>query len=208
MTAIIDYGAGNLTSVQYALEALGASPCITREHSVIRKARRILFPGVGAAAAAMRHLEESGLAPLLRERIAAGVPFLGICLGTQILLSHSEEDGGTDMLGILSGRAVKFRPEDPRVKVPHMGWNQIHALYPHPLLAGLPAEPSVYFVHSYYPAPEEPRDALAATEYAGVRFASMLARGNVAATQFHPEKSGRVGLRILENFLKWDGEPC
>ena len=205
MIAIVDYRAGNLTSVRLAFAAIGAEAAPTSDPAAIRAAERIVFPGVGAAGSAMANLGELGLAPVLRERVAAGVPFLGICLGTQILFDRSEEDGGVPCLGLLRGEARRFAARSHADKIPHMGWNQARFERPHPLLAGIPDGADFYFVHSYYPAPADPADAVCTTEYAGTRFASMVGRGNLAATQFHPEKSGRAGLRLLENFARWDG---
>ena len=205
MTAIVDYRAGNLTSVRLAFETIGAAAEVTSDPAAIRAADRILFPGVGAAGSAMRNLGELGLADVLHARIAAGVPFLGICLGTQILFERSEEDGGTPCLGILPGAARRFVPRSRADKIPEMGWNQARIVRPHPLLAGIPDGSDFYFVHSYYPAPAEPSDVVCTTEYCGAPFASMVGRGSLAATQFHPEKSGRAGLRLLENFARWDG---
>ena len=207
MTAIVDYRAGNLTSVRLAFETIGAAAEVTSDPAAIRAADRILFPGVGAAGSAMRNLDELGLADVLRERIAAGVPFLGICLGTQILFERSEDAGGTACLGILPGAARRFVPRSRADKIPEMGWNQARIVRPHPLLAGIPDDSDFYFVHSYYPAPAEPSDVVCTTEYCGAPFASMVGRGSLAATQFHPEKSGRVGLRLLANFAAWDGRP-
>jgi glutamine amidotransferase len=208
MIAIIDYRAGNLTSVRLAFDALGQANTITAEPAVIRAAERVVFPGVGAAGAAMHHVTELGLAPVLREIIARGTPFLGICVGTQILFDYSEEDGGTPGLGILPGRVALFRPTDARDKVPHMGWNQMRIRRPHPLLAGIADDSDFYFVHSYYPQPAAAGDTIGTTDYAGVTFTAMAGRANIAATQFHVEKSGRVGLKMLENFVRWDGAPC
>ena len=205
MIAIVDYRAGNLTSVRLAFETIGAEAAPTSDPAAIRAAERIVFPGVGAAGSAMANLGALGLAPVLRERVAAGVPFLGICLGTQILFDRSEEDGGTACLGLLRGEARRFVPRTRADKIPEMGWNQARFERPHPLLEGIPDGADFYFVHSYYPAPADPADAVCTTEYAGTRFASMVGRGNLAATQFHPEKSGRAGLRLLENFARWDG---
>ncbi len=207
MVAIIDYHAGNLTSVRLALEAIGAQGTVTSDPADIRAAERILFPGVGAAGAAMENLRAPGLADVIRERVAAGVPFLGICLGTQILFDFSEEDGGVPVLGIIPGTVKKFHPTNPREKVPEMGWNQVRLLRPHPLFDGIPDGTDFYFVHSYYPAPALADDALGATTYGGVEFASAVGRGNVVATQFHPEKSGKAGLRLLSNFLSWTPAP-
>jgi len=203
MVAIIDYHAGNLTSVRLALEAIGAQGTVTSDPAVIRSAERIIFPGVGAAGAAMENLRSLGLADVIRERVASGVPFLGICLGTQILFDSSEEDGGVPVLGIIPGTVKKFHPTNPREKVPEMGWNQVRLLRPHPVFDGIPDGTDFYFVHSYYPAPALAADAIGATTYGGIEFSSAVGRGNVVATQFHPEKSGKAGLRLLTNFLAW-----
>ncbi|MEI6211095.1 MAG: imidazole glycerol phosphate synthase subunit HisH [bacterium] len=203
--AIIDYKAGNLTSVQLAFDSLGLESVITADPAVIRAASHVVFPGVGAAGSAMANLQALNLLPVLREIISAGRPFLGICVGTQILFDFSEEDGGTPCLGILAGRVALFHPSDSRDKVPHMGWNQVCIRRMHPLLDGIADNRDFYFVHSYFPQPANPSDVIGTTDYAGVNFAAMVGRGNVAAVQFHAEKSGPVGLRLLENFAKWDG---
>ena len=205
MIAIVDYRAGNLTSVRLALEALGVAATVTSDPATIRGADRVIFPGVGAAGDAMGHLRELALEPVLRQVVAAGTPFLGICLGTQIILDHSEEDGGTATLGLLPGRVVRFRPTDPRDKIPQIGWNAVHVVRPHPVLAGIEDDSEFYFVHSYYPRPAAPELTIGETEYAAALFASVLGRDNLVATQFHPERSGRIGLRLLENFTRWDG---
>ena len=206
MIAIVDYKAGNLTSVRLAFDAIAIEAVPTADPAVLARADRIVFPGVGAAASAMANLRATGLIDTLRVRIAAGVPFLGICLGTQILLDRSEEDGGVDALGVLPGTVRKFTPSDPACKIPHMGWNQVRAARPHPLLEGVPDGSDFYFVHSYYPDPADRGDVIGTTDYAGIVFASMIGRGNVAATQFHVEKSGKTGLHVLRNFARWDGE--
>ena len=206
MIAIVDYKAGNLTSVRLAFDAIAIEAVPTADPAVLARADRIVFPGVGAAASAMANLRAAGLIDILRARIAAGIPFLGICLGTQILLDRSEEDGGVDALGVLPGTVRKFTPSDPACKIPHMGWNQVRAARPHPLLEGVPDGSDFYFVHSYYPDPADRGDVIGTTDYAGVVFASMVGRGNVAATQFHVEKSGKTGLHVLRNFARWDGE--
>ena len=205
MIAIVDYKAGNLTSVRLAFDAIAIEAVPTADPAVLARADRIVFPGVGAAASAMANLRATGLIDTLRARIAAGVPFLGICLGTQILLDRSEEDGGVDALGVLPGTVRKFTPSDPACKIPHMGWNQVRAARPHPLLEGVPDGSDFYFVHSYYPDPADRGDVIGTTDYAGIVFASMIGRGNVAATQFHVEKSGKTGLHVLRNFAQWDG---
>ena len=206
MIAIVDYKAGNLTSVRLAFDAIAIEAVPTADPAVLARADRIVFPGVGAAASAMANLRATGLIDTLRARIAAGVPFLGICLGTQILFDRSEEDGGVDALGVLPGTVRKFTPSDPACKIPHMGWNQVRAARPHPLLEGVPDGSDFYFVHSYYPDPADRGDVIGTTDYAGIVFASMIGRGNVAATQFHVEKSGKTGLHVLRNFARWDGE--
>jgi glutamine amidotransferase len=205
MIAIVDYKAGNLTSVRLACETLGLPAEITGDPARIEAAERVIFPGVGAAGSAMRNLAALGLPPVLRRVVARGTPFLGICLGTQIIFERSEEDGGTDCIGLLPGTVRRFTPADRRDKVPHMGWNRVRQARPHPLFAGIEDDSEFYFVHSYYPAPADPALACGLTDYAGVRFAAAVGRANLAATQFHPEKSGRIGLRLLENFARWDG---
>ncbi|NQT93508.1 MAG: imidazole glycerol phosphate synthase subunit HisH [Lentisphaerae bacterium] len=206
MIAIIDYRAGNLTSVRLAMDAVGADAEITSDPERIRAAERVVFPGVGAAGAAMGHLGELALAGVIREVVDRGTPFLGICLGTQIILEHSEENDGVDTLGLVKGRVRLFRPADPHVKVPQMGWNTVHQVRPHPVFEGIADNSEFYFVHSYHPEPDLPECILGETEYADVTFASVLGRGNLVATQFHPEKSGRVGLKLLANFCAWNGE--
>jgi glutamine amidotransferase len=203
MIAIVDYKAGNLTSVQLACRALGCEAVVTSDPQQILSAERVIFPGVGAAGAAMQHLTSMNLVNVLREVANKGAPFLGICLGTQILLEFSEEDGGTPTLGILPGRVPRFQPVDRRDKVPQIGWNQVRQVKKHPLLEGIEDDSEFYFVHSYYPAPATPDLTICTTDYAGSTFSCMLGRANVAATQFHPEKSGRIGLKLLNNFLHW-----
>lgn len=203
MITIVDYHAGNLTSVRLAFESLGISARIVSDAAEVRKAERIVFPGVGAAASAMQTLRSTGLGEAILDVVSAGVPFLGICLGTQILFDFSEEDGGTSCLGILGGKAVRFRPRSHLEKVPEMGWNQVRYSRPHPIFEGIPDGTDFYFVHSYYPAPAVNEDIVATTDYCGVSFASSVGRGNVVATQFHPEKSGEAGLMLLSNFARW-----
>ncbi|MEI7903592.1 MAG: imidazole glycerol phosphate synthase subunit HisH [bacterium] len=206
MIAIVDYKAGNLTSVQLAFRALGCHAEVTSDPQAILAADRVVFPGVGAAGSAMQTLSDLHLIPVLKEVAARGTPFLGICLGTQILFDFSEEDGGTPTLGILPGRVPRFQPADRWDKVPQMGWNQVKIVRPTPLLEGISDESEFYFVHSYYPSPADPALAIGTTGYAGITFAAMVGRNNVAATQFHPEKSGRIGLRLLSNFTRWTPE--
>ena len=206
MIAIIDYDAGNLTSVELALRHLGAEPVITRDPAVVAKAERVIFPGVGAAASAMATLRRLKLDAALKNAVITGKPVLAICIGIQLLFDHSMEDGGAECLGILSGKVVRFDfPPERGVKVPHMGWNDLTIVRPHPVFAGVRPEAQCYFVHSYHVRPADPDVTLATTDYAGCVFTSAIARKNLVATQFHPEKSGENGLTLLSNFLAWDG---
>ena len=205
MITIVDYKAGNLTSVRLAFEHLGVPARISDDPELVRTAERVVFPGVGAAAAAMDTLGRWDLVESLRIAAGRGVPFLGICLGTQIILDRSEEDDGVPCVGLIPGAVRRFQFDDPRVKVPHMGWNAVNRLRPHPVFDGIADGSEFYFVHSYFPDPADPADRLAMTEYGGVTFTSVLARRNIVATQFHPEKSGRIGLKLLENFSRWNG---
>ena len=193
-TVIVDYRAGNLTSVRLAFGALGVDAAVTSDPDVVRRADRIVFPGVGAAASAMANLRSLGLDRALVEVAEAGRPFLGICLGMQILFSHSEEDGGVDLLGILPGQVRRF-PDVKGFKVPEIGWNQVHGMS----LPGVPDGSEFYFVHSYYA--ETGPFTVGTTEYAGVTFTSAVRKGRIFATQFHPEKSGRLGLALLKDFM-------
>ena len=202
MLAIIDYKAGNLTSVKLALDALGVEAKITHVADEILSAERVIFPGVGAAGSAMKTLNERGLGDVIRQVAAAGTPFMGICLGTQIILEHSEEDNA-DCIGLLEGDVVKFQPTNPRDKVPEIGWNSVEIKRQHPIFDGIEDGSEFYFVHSFYPAPSSEDEIIGETEYADVTFASVLGKANVVATQFHPEKSGKIGMRLLENFTKW-----
>ncbi len=206
MITLVDYQAGNLTSVRWALREVGVDTVITSDPEAVAGAERLIFPGVGAAGAAMENLRRLHLDAAVRGFVATGRPFLGICIGCQVILDQSDEDGGTVCLGLLPGRVHRFAAL-PGVKVPHMGWNQVRQLRNHPLLAGLPDGAEFYFVHSYYPAPADASFALGTTEYAGTVFPALLAKGNLAACQFHVEKSGPYGLRLLRNFSAWNGEP-
>ena len=207
MIAIIDYRAGNLTSVERAVRYLGYPVCITHNHQEIAAADRIIFPGVGAAGKAMADLRELGLDQVIRQAFVDGKPILGICLGTQIIFSMSEEDSYTRCLGLLPDVVKRFPDplldEGRRLKIPHMGWNQV-LFAEHPVFAGLGAESEYYFVHSYYPeVPEEARDLIVGTTCYGITFTSAVALDNLVAVQFHPEKSGAAGLVILDNFCRW-----
>ena len=207
MIAIIDYRAGNLTSVRLACDSLGLPAEITSDPARIAAAERVIFPGVGAIGSAMRTINELGLGATIRDVVDAGTPFLGICLGTQIIFAHSAEDGGVDGLGLLPGNVLPFTPSSPYDKVPQMGWNAVTQQQAHPLFTGIESGAEFYFVHSYYPMPTDPDLIIGTTDYADVTFAAAVARDNLVATQFHPEKSGRIGLKLLQNFAHWTGTP-
>jgi len=201
MVSIIDYGAGNLTSVARALRHIGVTCRITDQHKEILSSERVIFPGVGAAGKAMEVIRRKNLDGVIHEVIAQKKPFLGICLGAQVILGRSEEDN-TACLNIIPGTARRF--PDRGIKVPHMGWSDMSVVRSHPLLKGVNGRAQFYFIHSYYPAPEQKEDIIATTDYGGA-FACIIGRDNVVATQFHLEKSGRHGLKILKNFCDWDG---
>jgi glutamine amidotransferase len=200
MIAIIDYGMGNLRSVQKAIEAVGATAEVTGDTDRVRRADRVILPGVGAFADAATQLRVTGLGDAFRDAVRAGKPCLGVCLGLQLLFDVSEEDGVHEGLGLLPGRVVRFRPA-PGLKVPHMGWNTLRVLRPAPLLEGLGVAPSVYFVHSYYAVPGDPEDVAAEADHPGP-FAAMVWRENLMGCQFHPEKSQKVGLAMYANFTR------
>jgi imidazole glycerol-phosphate synthase subunit HisH len=207
MIAIIDYRAGNLASVARALEYLGHRCEITDRPERIRAAARVILPGVGAAGATMANLRELGLIPVLREDVVkAGKPFLGICIGIQVLLDRSEEDGA-ECLGIIPGRVARFPSSlDGRpLKVPQIGWNRVrqvrHQDRLHPVFQSVPNNTHFYFVNSYYPIPDDPSVVIGMSDY-GVDFVAAVARGSLVATQFHLEKSGAAGLRLLDNFCR------
>ena len=198
MLSIIDYGMGNLRSVQKAFEKLGSPAEIVTRPEQVRAARKLVLPGVGAFRDAIHELERLALVEPIREHVQADRPFLGICLGLQLLFDVSHEDGVWPGLGILSGEVLRF-PAQPGLKVPHMGWNSLQAVGSPKLLEGLAADASVYFVHSYYVAPRDESIIAARTDYS-LPFTSMVERSNLFATQFHPEKSQKVGLKLLANF--------
>ncbi|MCS7166051.1 MAG: imidazole glycerol phosphate synthase subunit HisH [Gemmatales bacterium] len=198
MIVIVDYGMGNLRSVQKALEKLGHQATITSDPSLVRQAEKLILPGVGAFGDAMERLRHAQLVAPIRQHIEAGKPFLGICLGLQLLFERSYEGGVHEGLGVLAGEVVRFDPA-LGLKVPHMGWNRIVHDGRCPLFAGVPSGSYVYFVHSYYPRPIDRNIIAAETDY-GNWFCSAVWRGLLFATQFHPEKSQSVGLRMLQNF--------
>jgi glutamine amidotransferase len=195
---IVDYDAGNLYSVARAVEHQGVRPLITSTSKYLDEADALIVPGVGAAEDTMANLRAHGLVEPIRDYIASGRPFLGVCMGQQALFDVSEEGGEHECLGVLKGRIVRL-PEG--LKVPHMGWNRVRQVQPHPIFEGIPDASYFYFVHSYFPAPEDPAVTIGETDY-GVTFPSVVAKENVVATQFHPEKSGEMGLRMYANFIK------
>lgn len=205
MIAIIDYDAGNLTSVQRAVKHLGYDVEITRDHHRIREAGRLIFPGVGAAGAAMNVLRREGLAELVKEQVVEKQkPFLAICIGIQIIFENSEEDQA-QCLGLLPGTVKLFREtewEGETLKVPQIGWNRLYQVRNHPIFNGVQDDAEVYFVNSYYCDPKDSSQVIGESDY-GIRFACAVAKDNIVATQFHLEKSGPIGLRMLNNFCKW-----
>ena len=196
---VVDYGAGNLRSVARAVAHAGVDPIVSARPEDVAGADALIVPGVGAAEDTMANLRAAGLDAPIVEYIASGRPFLGVCMGMQALFDVSEEGGTHECLGVLPGRIVRF-PQG--LTVPHMGWNTVQLRAPHPVFEGIPSGAYFYFVHSYHPMPSDPSVTIAETEYGGVRFASVVGRDNVIATQFHPEKSGPWGLRVYENFLR------
>ncbi|MBO5056021.1 MAG: imidazole glycerol phosphate synthase subunit HisH [Lachnospiraceae bacterium] len=204
MTAIIDYDAGNIRSVEKALQALGEEVVVTRDKDIILKADRVILPGVGAFGDAMEKLYRYGLVEVIHEVVANNTPFLGICLGLQLMFERSDESEGVEGLGILKGEILRI-PDKPGLKIPHIGWNSVS--YPNQgrLFNGLPENAYVYFVHSYYLKAAEESIVTAVTEY-GTTIHASVEKGNVFACQFHPEKSSEVGLTILKNFISVNRE--
>ncbi len=197
---VIDYESGNLRSVAKALESVGVRPIVTADQGEIASADAVIFPGVGSAPAAMAALNSRKLVQPLRDFVASGRPFMGVCLGLQLLMDRTEE-GDAPCLGIVPGQAKRLSPEGlaTGLKVPHMGWNSVRFTGNHPVFTGIPQDSYFYFVHSYYAVPED-TDGLAGITSYGVDFCSVYAKGNLVATQFHPEKSGPVGVSIYKNF--------
>jgi glutamine amidotransferase len=202
MIAVVDYGMGNLRSVVKGFEKVGVTAAVTADPAVVRAADAVVLPGVGAFGMAMAHLRDAGLDTAIVDAVHSGKPFLGICLGLQLLFAESEEFGPVAGLGILPGRVVRFFPvgAPDGVKIPHMGWNALHYAAPTPVFDGVPEGTHVYFVHSYYVVPDDPSVIAATSELGGFRFTAAVTRGNLFACQFHPEKSSTLGLRMLNNF--------
>ncbi|PKN52345.1 MAG: imidazole glycerol phosphate synthase subunit HisH [Deltaproteobacteria bacterium HGW-Deltaproteobacteria-13] len=207
MIAIINYNAGNITSVARALQNIGQDFVITDDTNMLEAASHVIFPGVGAAGEAMVYLREKNLDAWLKKYIKTGKPLLGICLGTQIILDYSEENK-TECVGLIAGSTKRFpeklTSEGELLKIPHMGWNSVQFRRSHPVFKDVAPDAEFYFVHSYYPAPSDDSAVLGTTDY-GMTFCSVLAKDNLVAMQFHPEKSGRPGLQILRNFCAWRG---
>lgn len=203
MITIIDYNAGNIRSVLRACSEVGAKAEITGNPRAVAKAGKIIFPGVGAAPSAMEYLAKTGIDIALKFAFKENIPILGICLGAQIILESSEE-GPVKCLGLMAGRTVRFKVADKSLKIPHMGWNEVKVVRYHPLLDGINPNDQFYFVHSYYPQPADTTNIYAVSNYSG-DFCCALGYKNLFATQFHPEKSGRLGLELLSRFLKWNG---
>lgn len=201
MLAVIDYGAGNIRSVCNALRKLGCEPKVTSKPEEVLKAKAVILPGVGAADDTYKSLKELGLAEPIKRVIEDGKPFLGICVGMQVLFESTEEGSGSECLGVIPGR-IKLFP--PKQKVPHMGWNQVWNDSENPLFRGIPNGSEFYFVHSYYAESSEESFRMSHTDYI-VRFISAASKGNLFATQFHPEKSGELGLKVFKNFLEKAG---
>lgn len=206
MLTIVDYNAGNLRSVKRACDKVGLASHLTQDPDEVLRASKIIFPGVGAAKSAMDTLHNTHLDEALKAAAAKGTPILGICVGAQIMLDRSEE-GDVPALGLIPGTTRRFRLSDPTLKIPHIGWNQVRVSQTHPLLAGIKDDDELYFVHSYYLAPTSSAHAYAMTDYGG-DFCCAIGRDNLFATQFHPEKSGPIGLALLERFSRWEGTPC
>lgn len=204
MTAIIDYDAGNIKSVEKALLALGETACVTRDPNVILSADRVILPGVGAFGDAMEKIRSYGLEEVIRQAVADKIPFLGICLGLQLMFEKSDESKGIKGLGLLKGEILRI-PENPELKIPHIGWNSLTFPNRGRLFHGIPENAYVYFVHSYYLKAQEEEIVTAATEY-GISIHASVEKDNLFACQFHPEKSSDVGLMILKNFIRINRE--
>jgi glutamine amidotransferase len=210
MIAIVDYNAGNLTSVELALKYLNHKAEVTCDRDTILQAERVIFPGVGAAGASMENLKDRELVQTLWDFVETGKPMLGICVGAQVILESSLEDNNTECMGLLPGTTGVFKStvECP-IKIPQIGWNQVDygtEEPKHAIFQDIPNQSDFYFVHSYYPLPKQVEWEFAHTTYGDTRFASVIGKGNLVACQFHPEKSGKWGLKLIDNFCRWN--PC
>ena len=204
MIGVVDYGLGNLASVQNALEHLGYDASVCSDPDALQAFDRIILPGVGSFRVAMERLDAQGWSVRIQEFVATGKPLLGICLGMQLLFDKGEEHGPRQGLGLIPGQVTALTPEGG-LRVPHVGWNNLATIVPHPLLSGIKQQVDFYFVHSFHCVPEEHSAILATCDYGG-EFVAVVARGNVAGAQFHPEKSQPSGLRLLDNFADWSPE--
>jgi glutamine amidotransferase len=205
MPVIVDYDAGNVRSVQRACQQVGLDATISADPEVVRAADKLIFPGVGSATSAIDTLADRGLDEAILAFYASGRPLLGICLGLQILLEHTEE-GDKNCLGLVRGVCERFEFADRSIKVPHIGWNQLVIEKPHPMFADIRSGDEFYFVHSYYARPLDNSQVLGTTEYGDTNFCSVIGKDNLFATQFHLEKSGELGLKLLSGFARWS--PC
>jgi glutamine amidotransferase len=202
---IVDYNGGNLRSVQRACYAVGIESDFTQDPELVRRSDRLIFPGVGNAQTAMETVLKLGLDEALREALSRGTPVLGICVGAQLILDSSEESL-IPCLGFIPGKTQRFRLSDPTLKIPHIGWNEVRPAEPHVLMQDLKPGDEFYFVHSYFPNPDDKKAVFATADYGGP-FCCALGKDNLFATQFHPEKSGRLGLALLKRFSTWNGSP-
>ena len=203
MISILDYGAGNLTSVELAFRHIGADVRVAQSADEALGADRIVFPGVGSAKSGLDGVKARNFDKLLKQVLAEGRPVLAICLGMQLIFSRSDEDNGVDALGLIPGKVKLFKFDEPGVKIPHMGWNSVEQAKSHPMWQNIADSEAFYFVHSYYVDCEEKSAIAGSTEYSGFRFTSAAAAGSLFATQFHPERSGKAGIAMLKNFLTW-----
>jgi len=207
MVVIVDYDAGNLRSVQRACEKVGIEAEITADPEVVVKADKVIFPGVGSAVSAVDTLRERGLDQAVQEFYQSGKPLLGICLGLQIALDRTEE-GDKECLGLVAGACRKFKFSDRSIKVPHIGWNELEIKQDHPMLKNIESGDEFYFVHSYFAQLDNDAEIFGSTDYGDITFTSAIGKDNFFATQFHLEKSGKIGLKLLAEFKNWEGGSC
>ena len=198
--AIIDYKLCNVHSVKAAVEKCGAQAVITDQAEEIEVASHIILPGVGSFTDAMSNLRKEGLVDIIRTQVSKNVPFLGICLGMQLMATHGEEGGDTQGLGLIEGNVIRLKAKDPKERIPHIGWNEVHIVKDSPLMKDIPNDRDFYFVHGYHMEMKNKEDVIAETPYCG-SFAAIIGKNNIFGTQFHPEKSQKIGLQLLKNFL-------